>query len=398
MARGSNLPDNFHSLPFPERQKILQEQARRELGISDDEMPALMSRVEEVSAPVVTRKARQQENTKARKALGAGNKPIAPKSGPPKPMVPEDDESPLTPRALGALARFGYRGHTTFGGAIGFVRSQAKLFGLPVGGSKKITSSGTVTNEAELVRAMTAPQGAKMSGPEAQLLDELETLHKGIRSQMTTPYSTKLPPTVDVRAGRDPSTAATPQSIESESLDVTPEMREERASSEPPAPRMTRRQMLKKATESYEKTHGPMVSLGPAKNQRELKKRQKMIDAMHTAPKPTAPSSVAYFSPSVTPSSPPPAPPADPLSQAGEMMTRMGQAAGQYLKKYSEKKYQESGGRLPVGYTGMGKSVFTLEGQLREDKPKAPSSRNQHFEAGHSGHLLGIHQWMMNED
>lgn len=395
MARGSNLPDNFHNLPFPERQKILQEQARRELGISDDEMPAVMARVEEVSAPVVTRKARQQENTRARRALGAGNKPIVSKSGIPKPMIPEDDESPLTPRALGSLARFGYRGHTTFGGAIAFVRSQAKLFGLPVGGSKKITSSGTVTNEAELVRAMTAPQGATMSGPEAQLLDELETLHKGIRSQMTTPYSTKLPPTVDVRAGRDPSTAATPQSIESESLDVTPEMRAERASTEPPAPsttpRTTRRQMLKKATESYESTRGPLLNLGPAKSQRELKRRQKMIDAGQNAPKPTPPSAISYFSPHITPAPAQPKPDVDPFEEAtvsaGNLSTLIGVNAGNALLRESTKKQTTSGEYTPVGYTGMGKRQM----------PKPPS-RNQHFEAGHSAQPLGIHQWMMNED
>lgn len=238
---------------------------------------------------------RIQQATRTRRALDA-NKPAA--------SAPAG--RPLSPASIAHLAQYGISGPRTYEDALAHIHTTATTLGLRAGATKKLGDSG-VSSEASLVRARIDPgQQRGLNEHEANLLDQVHTLHTGIKLMMTRPTSTGAVPTPNIRAGRDPSTALTEQKILSQGLDVTTEMRAERESpggaprdgdtsigvKTPPgvdfggSTRLSggrtaaeKRELINKATESLASRGRPLLNLPPAKNKRELSQRIKMIDA-----------------------------------------------------------------------------------------------------------------------
>lgn len=189
-----------------------------------------------------------------------------------QPLVSPD--TPLSPRSMAHLAGYGISGLKTYGEAKAHLEQTASSFGLPVGGTKKITESGTTTNVAGHVRAKLDPgQSPTMPSHEAELLDMVDTLHRGIRGFMTHPTSSADP--VPNRVEKLQAAAA----IE----DSTPAPQETPKPSSSRTPRATPASTVKKATKNKNASDRPLVTLPPAKNNRELVRRQKMIDAEHQA-------------------------------------------------------------------------------------------------------------------
>ena len=185
-----------------------------------------------------------------------------------EPLVPPD--TPLSPRSVAHLATYGVGGPRTYGEAKAHLEQTASSFGLPVGGTKKVTESGTSTNVAGHVRAKLDPgQGRTLPPHEAELLDMVDTLHRGIRGFMTHPTSSTDP--LPNRVEKLQAAAA----IE----DANPAPQEAPKSSRPRTPRDTPAQKVKKATKKINASDRPLVDLPPAGNKRELTRRQKMIDA-----------------------------------------------------------------------------------------------------------------------
>lgn len=189
-----------------------------------------------------------------------------------EPIVSPD--TPLSPRSVAHLATYGVGGPRTYGEAKAHLEQTASSFGLPVGGTKKVTESGTSTNIAGHVRAKLDPgQGRTLPPHEAELLDMVDTLHRGIRGFMTHPTSSADP--LPNRVAKLQAAAA----IE----DANPAPQEAPKSPRSRTPRDTPAHKIKKATKRINASDRPLADLPPAENKRELTRRQKMIDAQAAA-------------------------------------------------------------------------------------------------------------------
>lgn len=219
----------------------------------DDDISMALRGIVERARPILE----QRQSARVRNKLTGSEPTVSP-------------DTPLSPRSVAHLATYGVGGLRTYGEAKAHLEQTASTFGLPVGGTKKITESGTTTNTAAYLRAKMDPgQSRTMGSHEAELLDMADTLHRGIRGFMTHPTSLEDP--IPNRVEKLQAAAA----IE----DANPTPQEAPKSPRSRAPRDTPALKVKKATKSINASDRPLVDLPPAQNKRELVRRQKMMDA-----------------------------------------------------------------------------------------------------------------------
>lgn len=151
-----------------------------------------------------------------------------------------EDSTPLSRDMTAALADVGVHGFRTHGEVREHVRGLAEHLGLTPGATKKTGSRRGLSNRAEEALSRLGTKGRRsLSGDEASLLDEAHTVHLGIKHLMRNVPERGNSRIPDITEGRNPATALTPSQIESQSLDVTPEMQEERNRTEPVGPSST---------------------------------------------------------------------------------------------------------------------------------------------------------------
>lgn len=423
-------------------------QVGKDLGITDEvELSGLVTHVRDTATPVVEEHKTKKGQKKAREKLSPA--PTTPASTTREMSTEErvntpligriqrgdieagawekaqneqrvNDNRPLSPRTITQLENLGIRGLRTHGEALTHLHATAALFGLPIGGTKKITSEGTITNEATRVLANSGEQGANLSGLEAEIIDKALTLHTGL-STMLKPFkhakNDEKSEEPDVRKGRDPKKR--PQ-IERQSLD-TPESDEEKRitaqkrDTRKSEPVVTSKPKLAGKTITYlppiPKPNTEGLEPSKAKYQEQkynkaMRERLAVIDQMSAEGRARAnrPLAAPEPTPSVEPS--PPAPRVesfDPYAAAGNMANSIAQYSAEALRSNLRNEWRGNMGYKEEMFTRGGYSYPEPKQMLSEmgRTPNLTPSRNAHFAMGHSkgpDQPLNMWEWMMPKD